>query len=226
MTAVLFGSIGSIVETSEMQRDAFNAAFQDHGLNWHWDRGIYQQMLRSSGGQDRINNYAAARGETVDAAAIHATKSRLFLRFLAGGHVSLRPGVAETLSMAPLHGAKLAFVTTTERATVEAIQAIVTRQTGIEFDHMTWRTPHRASKPAPDVYFETLKVLNRAPSTVVAIEDNPDGVSAANAAGISTIGFTGANIDAKDMRHADMSVTSDLNDAVGATLGWSLKIAV
>ncbi len=54
MKAIIFGSIGSVVETSELQRSAFNIAFKQHGLNWHWSQPEYQAMLRSSGGENRI----------------------------------------------------------------------------------------------------------------------------------------------------------------------------
>ncbi|MFT7179418.1 MAG: phosphoglycolate phosphatase-like HAD superfamily hydrolase, partial [Oceanospirillaceae bacterium] len=34
--AILFGSIGTLVETSELQRRAFNQAFSEAGLDWNW----------------------------------------------------------------------------------------------------------------------------------------------------------------------------------------------
>jgi hypothetical protein len=41
MSAILFGSIGPIADTSELQRQAFNQAFQAHGLDWCWHREEY-----------------------------------------------------------------------------------------------------------------------------------------------------------------------------------------
>ena len=38
MTAALFGSIGTVVDTSEIQRESFNRAFAEHGLSWSWGR--------------------------------------------------------------------------------------------------------------------------------------------------------------------------------------------
>ncbi len=49
MPAVLFGSISTIVDTSELQREAFNQAFKAHGRKWTWKRDTYQAMLDSSG---------------------------------------------------------------------------------------------------------------------------------------------------------------------------------
>ena len=37
MKAILFGSIGTLIETSDLQREAFNQAFKEAGLDWYWD---------------------------------------------------------------------------------------------------------------------------------------------------------------------------------------------
>jgi phosphoglycolate phosphatase-like HAD superfamily hydrolase len=58
MPAVLFGSIGALADTSELQREAFNDAFRAHGLDWTWSRDEYQQLLAESGGEQRIAAYA------------------------------------------------------------------------------------------------------------------------------------------------------------------------
>ena len=78
MPALLFGSISTVTDTSEIQRAAFNEAFRTHGLDWKWERDEYRDLLTSNGGVDRIAEYARQRNETVDAAAVHDTKSKLF----------------------------------------------------------------------------------------------------------------------------------------------------
>ena len=50
MQAIFFGSIGTIVETSEIQRKAFNTAFEEFGLNWYWNTGNYINMIQKPGG--------------------------------------------------------------------------------------------------------------------------------------------------------------------------------
>ena len=39
--AILFGSIGTIVETSNIQRNCFNSAFKNSGLKWYWSKKLY-----------------------------------------------------------------------------------------------------------------------------------------------------------------------------------------
>ena len=45
--AILFGSIGTIVETSNIQRNCFNSAFKISGLKWYWSKKLYQSMLKN-----------------------------------------------------------------------------------------------------------------------------------------------------------------------------------
>ena len=43
MKSILFGSIGSIVECSEIQRQAFNEAFKEFGVDWYWNVANYMK---------------------------------------------------------------------------------------------------------------------------------------------------------------------------------------
>jgi beta-phosphoglucomutase-like phosphatase (HAD superfamily) len=76
--AIMFGSIGTLVETSNLQRRAFNRAFKDAGLSWNWTINTYKRLLTTSGGRDRIQNYASKRGIDVDANHLHQRKTEIF----------------------------------------------------------------------------------------------------------------------------------------------------
>ncbi|MGJ7608427.1 hypothetical protein ACSFA7_29115 [Variovorax sp. LT1R20] len=44
--------------SSETERNAYNAAFHELGLRWHWDRETYCQLLRQSqDGPERVCHY-------------------------------------------------------------------------------------------------------------------------------------------------------------------------
>jgi phosphoglycolate phosphatase-like HAD superfamily hydrolase len=60
MSAILFGSISTLVDSSELQRRAFNEAFESHGLDWQWSQPDYVAMLESNGGAQRIADYATS----------------------------------------------------------------------------------------------------------------------------------------------------------------------
>lgn len=100
MKAIFFGSIGSVVETSEIQRKAFNSAFKAFCLDWHWDQQTYRKLLGASGSKKRIADYAQARGCDVDATAIHRLKTELFREWLWNDGFKLRDGEVDVLNLA------------------------------------------------------------------------------------------------------------------------------
>lgn len=202
MSAVLFGSISTIADTSEIQREAFNEAFREHGLDWNWSREEYQPLLRSNGGAQRITDYAAERGEDVDAAAVHRTKSERFQDRLKAG-VTARPGVVATIKGAKDAGEKLALVTTTPRANLTALFDGLVDVSAEDFDVITDLSSVDAPKPDKAVYAYALEQLGEDAGTAVAIEDNPGGVESAKAAGVRTVAFPNENTASQDFSIAD-----------------------
>jgi HAD superfamily hydrolase (TIGR01509 family) len=59
-------------------------------------------------------------------------------------------------------------------------------------DNVFSATQVARGKPAPDLYLFAAEAMAAAPNTCVVIEDSPLGVSAGVAAGMTVIGFTGA----------------------------------
>ncbi|MDB9958255.1 hypothetical protein OAD42_04125 [Oceanospirillaceae bacterium] len=78
LKAVFFGSIGTLVETSDLQRRAFNQAFAEAGLDWNWSADVYKDLLTKSGGRGRIEDFATQCGIDVDASQLHLRKTEVF----------------------------------------------------------------------------------------------------------------------------------------------------
>ena len=207
MSAILFGSISTVADTSELQRQAFNQAFQVHGLDWQWDRGDYRAMLSKAGGQSRITDYADSLGESVDAKAIHETKSKLFQESLATAHVTPRAGVVDTIKDARSNGWKVGFVTTTSRANIAALLDSLGPdiQEG-DFDVIVDSSSVDEPKPDEAAYSFALQSLDEMPGNCVAIEDNADGVKAALAAGVACVAFLNQNTAGQEIPGARRSV--------------------
>ncbi|MEM1388375.1 MAG: HAD-IA family hydrolase [Pseudomonadota bacterium] len=218
MKAVFFGSIGSVVETSELQRAAFNAAFVEHGLDWHWDRDSYTAMLSHSGGADRIAQYAADRGVDVDASAVHRTKTARFAELLRSDPPAIRPGVAESLRAARQMGAKTALISTTAKISIDAVLDAHDGTLRGLIDAATDAGEGFAQKPAPDAYNAMFARLGLSPTDVIIVEDNEAGLEAARAAGAYVIAFLGANTQHHDVSSADTTARDDVYAAVHTAL--------
>ena len=194
MSAILFGSISTVADTSELQRWAFNQAFAAHGLDWHWDQGRYRTMLSVSGGQARIQQFARDLDQTVDAEAIHKTKSEIFQAELASADLTPRDGVVATITGARATGWKVGLVTTTSRENILAMLGSLSPDIQVaDFDVIVDASHVTRPKPDKAAYVFALHSLQEAAVDCVAIEDNIDGVQAAEAAGVTCVAFPNTN---------------------------------
>lgn len=203
MTALLLGSISTVADTSEIQRDAFNRAFAQHGLDWEWGQEEYRGLLQGNGGKDRVADYARERGEDVDAQAVHATKSELYQAALAEADIAPRDGVVETIRQAQEAGTKVALVTTTSRDNIDALGRALAAHLDLSgLDLIVDASQVESSKPDPAAYRYALQQLGEEPGACVAIEDNVGGVQAANAAGVASVAFPNENTAGHDFSAA------------------------
>lgn len=190
--AILFGAIGVVTETSDIQRRAFNAAFEDAGLDWNWSEEDYLEMLTRPGGARRVADYADRMGVSVDAGAVHDGKVGHFQRLVAEHGIAPRPGVVETIAWARKNGVKLGFATATSPETVALIlDGLAPAINRSDFDFIGDGTKAERGKPAPDIYNAALAALGVAAEDAVAVEDTPESAEAAVAAGIRTLGHPG-----------------------------------
>ncbi len=192
--ALIFGAIGTLTETSELQRDAFNRAFAEAGHDWHWDAATYRHMVAGTdgvvGGDTRIAAFAAVRGETVDSAAIaalHDAKSRIFQEAMLRDGLALNAGVDALLTEARSRGLRCVFASTTARANIDTMLRAINPGLARRFDLILSRDDVAAAKPAPDVYHIALTRLGLLAAEVIAIEDSAPSLAAAVSAGIATI---------------------------------------
>ena len=209
MSAILFGSISTLVDSSELQRRAFNESFEAHGLDWQWSQPDYVAMLDSNGGAQRIADYAEARGDDVDADAVHATKSQIFQELLATSGLKARPGVIATVNEAKRRDIKLGFVTTTSQENISALLDALSPDIDVDtFDLIVDRDSVTSPKPDAAAYLFALKELGEDADSAVAIEDNVGGLAAASAAGVKCIAFPNENTVDGDFAAAAETVES------------------
>jgi HAD superfamily hydrolase (TIGR01509 family) len=223
LKAVIFGAIGVIAETSDLQRQAFNAAFAEAGLDWAWDVETYRALLSINGGQTRLRAYRdadGARAGVSDAviAALHERKTAHYAETIENGGLAPRGGVAELMAACKAAGILTAFCTSTSRDNVDAIARGLTGQIDFaDFASITTIDKIAAVKPAPDAYLHCLSALSLAADEVIAIEDTPVSMASARAAGIRVIATPGAMTADQDFSGATL-VVADLTGLTVASI--------
>jgi beta-phosphoglucomutase-like phosphatase (HAD superfamily) len=197
LKALIFDVDGTLAETErDGHRIAFNRAFEDAGLGWHWSVEHYGELLAVTGGKERIAHHwqavdpraAAAPDAAERVRALHAAKTAHYLELVRSGTVVLRPGVRRLLIEARARGLRLAIATTTTEANVrELLTATISPLAPGWFEVMGAGDVVARKKPAPDIYRWVLDRLRLPADECLAIEDSAPGVAAARAAGLATL---------------------------------------
>lgn len=196
LRALIFDVDGTLADTEEFHRRAFNAAFSAADLNWWWNRGAYRELLRVAGGRQRMRAFAeredAITTKRADfeelLTALHAAKTRRYDASLREEPLPLRPGIARLFDEAADAHVTLAIATTTTAANLDALLEPHFGRTWRErFAAVVSGSEIKRLKPEPDVYLETLRQLGLDASECLAFEDSANGIRSATTAGLAVI---------------------------------------
>jgi len=208
LKGLFFGSIGTIAETSHIQRDAYNQALKEQGVDWFWDEQTYRDLLEQSGGKDRLSLLGRATGAPLSEdkiRAIHSRKTALACARLRAEGVTPRPGVTVLIDMAKAKNLTIGFITTTYPENIDAIfDAAGSALDRNDFAVIVDRHDVQKSKPDPACYGHALARAGLEARQVIAIEDTMVSTLSARAAGLFTIATPGAMTSHQDFTFADL----------------------
>lgn len=221
--ALIFDVDGTLAETEEAHRRAFNDTFADHGLDWHWTCADYRRLLKTTGGKERMAAHRQALGAAApDDAAIarlHRDKTARYAEILARGGLQARPGVMDLIARARAAGIRLAVATTTSLPNVEALTRCLWGCPATEvFDVIAAGDQVAAKKPAPDVFLLALDLLGLPAAACLAFEDSLNGLRSAQGAGLRVVVTPGLYTADEDFSAADWVVDSLARPALLAEL--------
>jgi len=224
LKGLMFDVDGTLANTEEAHRQAFNQVFSENGLKWHWSQSRYKELLRVSGGVERMLHYAEDENLTIpsdDAIAfvreLHRRKTTHYNQLLQSGEVKLRSGVERLLRQAREHKLALAITTTTTRVNVETLLRVNLGEQALSwFDVWVCGESVKHKKPDPEVYHLALQQLDLPAASTIAFEDSYNGVQAACAANIPCLVTPNAYTDGDDFNGAFMVVSRLGDDAHAA----------
>lgn len=181
MNTILFDMDGTLFDTEKHYQWAWRKAIADAGYELDAPEVL---KLRSLGAPYNVAQFQEWFGEEVDYRAIRQERVDLMKDMLAH-EIPLKPQVPQTLEKLRQMGYSMAVVTAT--AQEQAVSNLKLAGLLPFFDHVISASMVKRGKPAPDVYLYACEVLGVQPENCYAVEDSPNGVMSAHAAGCRTI---------------------------------------
>lgn len=216
LKALIFDVDGTLAETEDLHRQAFNRAFEELHLGWHWTPDHYAELLTVMGGKERLSHYILEThpGDEKLAARmpeIHDLKTRIYGELVEQGHLGLRPGIARLIAEARSAGVKLAVATTTSRPNIDRLLEQNFPPGDEPFDVIAFGDEAAHKKPAPDIFELAVARLGIAPSEGIAFEDSAAGIRSALDAGLAVLATRSRYTESHRLDGA-FSAVSDLGD--------------
>ena len=197
LKAIIFDVDGTLANTEETHRLAFNAAFQEFGLNYHWSEQDYIELLSISGGRERITAFLKSQNDfdfTTEiklrefARQIHERKSEIYREKLVAGHIGLRSGVKRLIAEARQKQIKIGIATATSYANVKTLLENNLGSGALDnFAVIVTSDIVKDKKPYPVVYQFAIAELGLVPEDCIAIEDTANGNLAAYNSGLQVV---------------------------------------
>ena len=197
LRALIFDVDGTLAKTErDGHRPAFNAAFAELGLPWHWGESFYGTLLIKGGGLERLYFYAENFDPAIQSRPdfdelmhrVYEIKTRNYQRLLAAGAIPLRADIGQLICDARTDGVRLAIASSSKLENVVGLlRANLGPNVDTWFDAIVSGDIVTAKKPSPEIYKKVLEQLNLPARDCLVIEDSAHGLAAALAAGIPTV---------------------------------------
>jgi HAD superfamily hydrolase (TIGR01509 family) len=207
LEALLFDFDGLILDTESSEFHSVGLIFSEHGLVL--DRSEWQGIIGTANHPHWTELLEQALGRPLEDRDAVIVRHRQHHRVTVSAE-TVRPGVVELLDEAAGAGVPAAVVSSSpaswvvghlERLRLRDRFADVVSRDDLDGDRSR-------TKPAPDLYLLAAERLGAGPEACVALEDSPNGVAAAVAAGMAVVAVPGPMTTGLDFSAADRLVSS------------------
>lgn len=232
LRAVISDLDGTILETEDYHRRAYNALFEELGLSQHWTKEDYGDRLAKVGGEKFREIFRwldRPQEEFVETKTrLYARKTELYVELIAAdldnGHLGLRPGVRRLFSELAVENISLAVASTCVKwAAIEVIRVALGESFLASLETICAGDDVDRMKPHPDVYLLAARKCRVAPEHCVVLEDTTHGVEAARRAGMACLATPSELARQDDFSHADLvAIDLETPEPVGTAMLRSL----
>ncbi|MDC3068119.1 HAD-IA family hydrolase [Paracoccaceae bacterium] len=192
--ALIFDVDGTLAETEDFHRKAFNEAFKKKKISWQWDPFIYKKLLKITGGRERVQYYHKnfSQGKrsltSKDVIEICTQKDIFYKNFINKGNLELRFGIKKLLEIAKKNKKILAISSSSNHRNIcNLLNLCFKQQANDIFSFIAAGDMVENKKPSPELYELVLSNLELLPEECLSFEDSNIGLTSAKSANITTV---------------------------------------
>ncbi len=191
---------GTLAETSEVRRAAFNRAFEEFRLGWFWTRAMFRAIQKNALPGREIEYFATNHSpvlfkslkEDDKIPALREFQENTYVDYLDGGAAPLRPGVARLIADAVASDITLALCSTARRLEFETLIFNHFGREMLDGIKISVAREDLHEVSLRSAYAMVRRRLDCAVDQIIAIDDSGEGIAAASALGMATIAVPGA----------------------------------
>lgn len=211
--AIVFDFDGLILDTEEPVYRSWLEVYQAHGEDLPFERWV--EIVGSTTAVFHPQHHLEERlGRPLPKEVLDRRIGRRTEMILAN---ALLPGVVQQVEAARARGLKLGVASS---STGEWVRGHLARLGMLDrFDCLRCRDDVAKAKPDPDLYIAVLECLGVPAQEAFAIEDSPNGVTAAKRAGLRCVAIPNTITASLDLSHADVVLGSLADVSLDELLG-------
>jgi len=201
---VIFDMDGVIIDSEPVYFDIDKQMFEELNIAVSFEEHCSYVGTSS---QNMWNAIITKHGVAEQPAELMRKEYSLYLEHLANAK-DLQPidGVVELIHELYKDNFKLVLASSSQMASIDIVlnkfkldELFIAKVSGSELAH---------SKPHPEIFLRSARLIKSDPSECIVIEDSKNGVTAAKAAGMKCIGFLNPNSGNQDLKNADLVIHS------------------
>ncbi|UCE51498.1 MAG: HAD-IA family hydrolase [Desulfobacterales bacterium] len=216
LKAIFWDQDGVIIDTEkDGHRVSFNNMFKEVGYDFEWDVDTYGELLKISGGKERMRHYFTEKGIILEGIpekdaelllTLHQKKTAIFVEMIESRKLPLRTGVHRIMREAMEAGLRMGVCTTANERSANAIAKGMLGDINLEF--VLAGDVVSKKKPDPEIYLLALEKTGLTADECIVMEDSRNGILAAKAAGLRAVATTNIYTENEDLSDASIVVTS------------------
>ena len=168
--------------------------------------------IRSMARKYAIEKLQGYFGKDFDYDAVRNKRVELMDKYVEQNGIDAKPGAEVLLRYLKENGVKTALATATP---VERAKKYLEMVGLLKFfDEVCSARMVKNGKPAPDIYIYAAEKINLPPNKCVALEDSPNGVRSAYAAGCKTVMVPDMDLPSEEIKPMLFDVADGLEDVI------------